>query len=1518
LDSSFVDQWLRHHLSQLLGTSPGAIDFRDRFRDLGLDSLQTTELVSRLSEAVGLQLLPTIVWEYPTPALLAQHIVGLLGDKPAVSVQNRKATRYTSGSVSLSEPIAIVGIACRFPGFVASPEQFWTLLCQGRHGICEVPAERWPVNSFFDEDLHAPGKLNTRWGGFVDQVDRFDAAFFRISPREATQMDPQQRLTLELAWEAIEDAGIDPVNLHGGAVGVFMGAMWSDYARLLHGESKAIEQHTATGQDTSIIAARVSYFLGLHGPSLTVNTACSSSLVAIHLACQSLRFGETAMALAGGIHLMTSPESTIAMTKFGAMNPAGQCRSFDASAGGYVRGEGGGVVMLKPLSRAVAEGDRIYCILTGSAVNNDGLSNGLTAPNPKAQEEVLRRAYANADLDTKSVHYVETHGTGTPLGDPIEAGALGAVFSNDRSPEQALRIGSVKTNLGHLEAASGAAGIIKTALSLYHRVLPPSLNFEVPNPLIPFDDLRLRVQTKLEDWPSPDGIPRAGVSAFGFGGTNCHVVLEAAPSHAKTVVIALAANSARTIKQAIDETLQGLKHLSHSEQVTELSSSASEKYNHGSYRIAVTGRTIDEMTAKLRELLKTGVSKAYGPTLRLVFVCSGQGSQWLGMARELLQQEPVFRAELEAVDQYIRTLRDFSIIDELVAGEDEARFADVEVIQLSLFGIQVGLGALYRSWGMEPEAIIGHSIGETAAAHLAGILSLEDGVCITAQRARILAQTMCGRGAMLALTLPEGTGIESVMAEVEGLTIAGYNSTNSFVLCGSVDDVAMARDTFARQGLSVARVKIDYASHGPLMEPMLKPFCDSLHRISPQKARVPFRSTVTETWMDGTECGPDYWAQNERNPVRFHQVVEALARERPSVFVELSPHPVLLKALKQTLQGVAGNSRALPSCWRGEEERASLLETLAELFRLGLEPDWRAVAGGVSNKALLFPVSGKTDEALRAQAKRLHHHVFAHPELPLVDLAFSLATTRTAFEHRAAVVASDRTSLLAGIEALAKGEPARNLVQGKAKGAGKTVFVFPGQGAQWEGMAVDLLQSSDVFRKELNACAEAFAPHVDWSLLDVLRGSKGAPPLERVDVVQPVNFAVMVSLAALWRSMGVEPEAVVGHSQGEIAAAYVAGALSLQDAAAVVVLRSRTLVSLAGRGAMAAIQLAEAEVRERMLPWGERLSVAVTNSPHSTVISGDPEAVDAMVAELAAADVFARKIRVDYASHSGHVEEIRDEFMERIAAIKPRSAAIPIYSTLSAETLAGPELDAEYWYRNLRETVRFSQATQRLLSEGYRFFVEISPHAVLALALADTAEETKTPVGIVGTLRRDEGDMSRFLLSLAELTTHGFPIDWAAMFAPFAPKRVSLPTYAYQRERYWLETPAARGEIRAGVTEVGYEAPLAVVPFAHNSAGLVMTALSPAERDEVLLNMVRAEAGVVMGLAPHAIDADRALQELGLDSLMAIGLRNRLAATVGIQLPATLVFDHPTPAALVARLSAELSHDYSYRPEIRA
>ncbi|MGK3975596.1 SDR family NAD(P)-dependent oxidoreductase [Sorangium sp. So ce118] len=1432
-DHGSIRSWLGETLSRLLGVSQEAIDFNARFRELGLASSQVTELVTQLSEHLDRQLPVTTPWEYPTPSALAQHLA------EASAVRRRSDERVTSAvrdkvaTTASNEPIAIVGIACRLPGGVASPAAFWSLLREGRRGIREVPGERWSIDSLFHEDSATPGKMNTRWGGFIEDVDRFDAAFFGISPREARQMDPQQRLILELAWEAIEDHGIAPLSLRDGAVSVFVGAMGSDYATIASGNLSLIDQHTATGIDTSIIAARVSYQLGLQGTSVTVNTACSSSLVAVHLACQSLRTGESTMALAGGVHLILSAHGTVGMTKFGAMNPAGQCRSFDADANGYVRGEGGGIVVLKPLSRAIADGDRIYCLIRGSAANNDGFSNGLTAPNPRAQEAMLAHAYASAGVDPGSIHYIETHGPGTILGDPIEAGALGAVVGSNHSDDHPLRIGSVKTNIGHLEPAAGVAGLMKVALSLHHMELPASLNFDRPNPHIAFDRLRLKVQTELEDFPANPRPARAGVSSFGFGGTNCHIVLEAAPM-SRTLVLPLGADTPEGLQKRIRTLLPITGQLRGWQQEAALCRALAE-HGQGRYRVAMTIRGPGELAAQLASAMSSEIEESTRPLEarpRLVWVCPGHGSQWLGMARSLLLQEPVFRAEIEACDRVVNGLRGWSLVDELVADADSSRLNEGDVVQIALFSVEVALAALWSSWGVKPDAVIGHSFGEVAAARIAGVLSREDALLVIAERGRLTHEAASARGAMLAIAVPEDVLVDSLLEFVPGLTVAAFNSPASLVLSGPLAAIERAEGELSRRGIRHDRVKINYASHSEMMTPLLESLRQGLQGIRPRAVSIPFRSTTHDAWLQGEECGPEYWAANLRSPVLFSDAVRAAAGQHGAVFLELSPHPILRKAIEQTMKSVGAPAAVVPSCWRGEDERESMLESLAALFEAGFDPDWRvALRGGAElgvfeprirdlleeglveapyelaegvgaacsatggdEPAAGFPfvLSAKTEAALRGQAERLLAHLATQPDVSLLDLSYSLATTRSHFEHRAALVAHDRRALVDALDALAQDRPASNTVVDPRDGGGKVVFVFPGQGSQWTGMALSLLETSEVFRERLEACERALSPHVDWSLLAVLRSEAGAPSLDRVDVVQPVLFAVLVSLAALWRSMGVVPHAVVGHSQGEIAAACVAGALSLEDAAKVVALRSRALTRIAGRGAMAAVELGGRKLEEHLARFGKRLSVAAINSPQASLVSGEPEAIDALLHELTAADVFAKKVRVDYASHSAQVGAIEDELLGQLASIAPRASSLPLYSTVTGEKLDGTELDASYWYRNLRQTVRFEHATQSLLSDGHRFFVEVSPHPVLTLALHETLESSGLPAVVVGSLRRDEGGLARLLLSLAELYTRGLAVDWAAFFAPFAPRRVALPTYAFQRERFWLEAPRAQ------------------------------------------------------------------------------------------------------------------------------
>ncbi|MFJ7957743.1 type I polyketide synthase, partial [Streptomyces sp. NPDC096319] len=996
-----------------------------------------------------------------------------------------------------------MGLSCRFPGG-ANPAEFWNLLRNGQDAIAEPPADRAHLG-VRDDGLPRPG-------GFLPRVDTFDAEFFGISPREAAAMDPQQRLVLELAWEALEDAGIVPAALAGTATGVFVGAIADDYAALTHAAGpEATSAHTVTGLHRSIIANRVSYVLGLQGPSMVVDSAQSSSLVAVHLACESLRRGESVTALAGGVNLNLAPESTQALAAFGSLSPDGRCYSLDARANGYVRGEGGGVVALKLLSRAIADGDRIHCLLHGGAVGSDGASDTLPTPDGKAQERVIRDAWENSGLTPEQAQYIEIHGSGTRVGDPIEASALGAVFASSRTPDNPLLLGSVKTNIGHLEGAAGIAGLVKTILCVKEREIVPTLNYRTPNPQIPFAELRLAAATETGPWPNPDGPLYAGVTSVGMGGTNCHLVL-----------------------------------------------------------------------------------------------------------------------------------------------------------------------------------------GE--------------------------------------------------------------------------------------------------------------------------------------------------WPRTTASP----------------------------------------------------------------------DEDQPESAPGRNASALLpWVLSGRGDTALRAQAARLREHLATHPDLDAAEVARSLVQDRTAFSHRAVLTGTDRAGLLAALDAVADAGVSQDTVSGSTPGAPRrAVFVFPGQGSQWAGMAAGLLDSAPVFAQAVQDCERALRPYRDWSLTDVLRGRPDAPALDRDDVVQPALWAVMVGLAALWRAAGVEPAAVVGHSQGEIAAATVSGALTLDDAARLIAVRSTALGALAGRGGgMLTVALPADRVRED-LAGRPGLSVAAVNSPGMTVVAGDGDALDALAAHYGE-DVRTRRVPVAYASHSPHVDAVRDTLPAELAGIAPRAGTVPLHSTVTGTALDGSELDVDYWYRNLREPVGFEPAVRALLEAGHELFIEMSPHPVLALAVQQTAEAADLPVAALGTLRRGEGGPRRLLLAFGEAFCHGAEVDWSTLL-PTGTARAELPTYAFQRRRHWIsgQPHAARALAPAAPTPPTDALPEDAADAPGTEPGRSLT--GPAA-----LDLVRAHTAAVLGHDSVAeVEPRRTFKELGIDSAMVVELRNRLVTATGRGLPTTVVYDHPSPARLAALL-ADAPDEAVAAPEAR-
>ncbi|MBB5803874.1 acyl transferase domain-containing protein/acyl carrier protein [Saccharothrix ecbatanensis] len=1071
-----VRELVQAQVAAVLGhASAGAVDPERAFKDLGFDSLSAVELRNNLTQSTGVRLPATLIFDHPSPAAVARFVLGEVGGVAETRRPVAKRRRTDN------EPLAIVGMSCRYPGGVASPEQLWELVASGRDAISGLPTDRgWDIEKLYDPDPDQLGTVYTRAGGFLERPGDFDAEFFGISPREALAMDPQQRLILEASWEAFESAGIDPTSLRGSDTGVFCGAVTTDYAGMTSSE---LEGYRLTGTTTSVLSGRISYSLGLEGPSLSVDTACSSSAVALHLAAQALRSGECSMALAGGVTLMAGPYLLTEFSRQRALSADGRCRAYSASADGTGFAEGVGLVVLERLSDARRNGHTVLAVLRGSAVNQDGASNGLTAPNGPSQERVIRQALANADLAPSDVDAVEGHGTGTKLGDPIEAQALLATYGRERA-EGPLWLGSIKSNIGHTSAAAGVAGVIKMVQAMRHGVLPRTLHVDTPSPHVDWESGEVELLTEAREWQT-DGRPRrAGVSSFGVSGTNAHLILEEAPAEAPA----------------------------------------------------------------------------------------------------------------------------------------------------------------------------------------------------------------------------ERTG------------------------------------------------------DGPAVAPVL--------------------------------------------------------------------------------------------------------------------------------------VSARTEAGLRAQADRLRAFLATRPELSLADMAFSSATARAQLEHRGAVVATDRQSLLAGLGALAVGEPLDGVVEGRPM-SGKAVFVFPGQGAQWVGMAVELMDSSPVFAARMAECGDALKSFVDWSLEDVLRGVDGAPSFERVDVVQPALWAVMVSLAALWRSYGVEPSAVIGHSQGEIAAACVAGALSLEDGARVVALRSGLVRDrLAGHGGMMSVSLPVERVEELVAPYDGRVSVAALNGPASVVVAGEVAALDELLATCERDGVRARKVAVDYASHSIQVEAIEAELLEVLAPLAPKSGDVPFYSTATGGFIDTKILDAPYWYRSLRGRVGFEPAVRAMIDNGAGNFLEMSPHPVLTMAVEETiaAHGAADRIGVVGSLRRNEGGMERFATSLAEAHVSGVAVDWSAYYADTDVQRIPLPTYAFQRERFWL-TPGAGSSDVASAGQVGVDHPIlsAAVQVADRDewvfTGRISQESQPWTRDHVVFGivLVPGTALVEMALTAGRQVGCPVLDELVLESplLLEDGVTLQVQVTVG-------------------------------------
>ena len=930
------------------------------FADLGLDSVKAVELALDLETWLGRPVPATVFWTYPNIKALAEHLVGHVSNVPAKNGH--------VGNVP-HDDIAIIGMGCRFPG-ADSPEAFWQLLERGGDAIGEIPRERWNVDDYFDRNADAPGKMYVRHGGFVEAVDEFDAGFFGITPREAEELDPQQRLLLEVVWESLEQAGVAPTSLRGSEAGVFIGMSSDDHATWSHhGNGLAdLNAYRTLGTARSIAAGRIAYVLGLHGPVLQIDTACSSSLVAVYQACQSLQSGECHLAMAGGVNLMLSPATTIALCRLHALAPDGRCKTFDAAADGYVRGEGCGIVVLKRLADARRDGDPILACIRAAAINHDGASNGLTAPNGQAQEWLIRKALHKAQLDGRDIDYAEAHGTGTELGDPIELAALHRAYGDGRTVSNRLYVGSVKTNIGHLEAAAGIAGLLKVVLMLRHGRIVPHLNFDKPNPHFAWNDVPLVVPTTSIPWPAVDHQARlAAVSAFGFSGTNAHVIVEGVSwgtfSTCQSATGTLKTCPTKpplhlfTLTAASDEALKSLAekycgHISaHPElRLEDLCFSAATTRDHFKRRIAVVAVSCDELRTKLQAFhtgsdpteVIGGICSKNEPAdhSNLGFLFTGQGSQYVGMGRELYATQPIFRVAIDRCEDFLRDRLDRPLTDVLFSEQSDAdrRLDQTIYTQPALFALQFALAELWKSWGIEPSAVLGHSVGEYAAACAAGVFSLETGLELVTTRGRLI-QALPQTGEM-AVVMATESQVAAAIRPFEGkISIAAINGPDTIVISGEREAVRQVTARLHAEGFDAEPLNTSNAGHSALMDPILPSFREAAERLDFAPPKVALISNVTGRLAEmETSCG-EYWVRHVRSPVRFADGISALAATGCHTFLEIGPNPNLLAMGMGCVKD--RRNRWLPSLSKGRGDCDTMLHSLGELYVRGAEIDWR-------------------------------------------------------------------------------------------------------------------------------------------------------------------------------------------------------------------------------------------------------------------------------------------------------------------------------------------------------------------------------------------------------------------------------------------------------------------------------------------------------------------------------------------------------------------------------------------------
>lgn len=1564
MTAAFDEEALRHWLADYLVTNIGCsledIDFDASLNDLGVGSRDAVVLCGELSEVLGRKVSPVELWQHPSLAELARFLI-----EPESADEESTAE---PGRFGTDEPIAVIGLGCRFPGDINSPDALWQFLLDGGNAVTEVPADRWaPFDDGSAETTNAIART-TRWGSFLRDIAAFDAEFFDISSREAVKMDPQQRLLLEVAWEALEHAGIPATSLRRSQTGVYVGASITEYGCHASADLPSVDAWSNAGGALSIIANRLSYFLDLRGPSVTVDTACSSSLVALHLACRSLRTGECETAIVGGVNLLMSPAVFRGFDQSGALSTTGACHAFDADADGFVRGEGCGVVVLKRLSDARQDGDRVLAVVRGTAINQDGHSNGLLAPNPAAQMAVLRSAYADAGLAPQEVDYVETHGTGTLLGDPIEAKALGTVLGRGRSPQAPLLLGAAKSNLGHLEAAAGMVGFIKTVLAVQRGQIPKNLHFNTPNPHITFEQMRLKVVAENQEWPSSDHPRRAGVSSFGFGGTNAHVVIEQAPPakiRAREVdpAVTTLVVSGRTPERIAATAGELADWLEGDGAGVELPDVA-HTLNHHRARHPLFGTVCArDRGAAIRGLraLAAGTSAdgqecgVIGPHdgpcgPGTVFVYSGQGSHWIGMGRQLLTDEPAFARALAVLEPAFVEHVGFSLWQVISAGEPVSGDAQVQPV---LMGLQLALTELWRSYGVHPDAVIGHSMGEVTAAVVAGALSPADGFRVIAARSQLMSR-QAGQGAVALLNLDPET-VEALLADYPDVSVAGYLSPKQTVVAGPVAPVDALIAAVSAQNKFAKRVNMEVASHTALMDPILPELRAALADLTPEVATIPFFSTVTETAMPAGGMpilDADYWVNNVRQPALLAHAVAAAAGEY-TTFVEVSAHPILTHAIADTVEALEGHHHSVGTLIRDADDAVSFHTNLNRTHTtqppqtphppephpvLPATP-WQHSSYWIETAAVRRPTvpAGASPQPAAGNPGTVPHDWWCELTWPAVEAA----PVETVTEQSWLVIGDDElgaeigamqgggvTALAASVLAATAGETDRAALAA-ALGTATHVLYAPATNAT-DLSAAPAYGAFNAARRLATAMAEQTSNPAKLFLL-----TRNAQPVSEGDRANPAH-------AVLWglgRSLALEHPEIWGRVidvDESVPAPLIAGYLLAEADAAdnedQIVYRAglRRVPRLIGSRPSGA-EPAEFDsgschlvigatgnigphLVRRLAANGAKTIVAVSRRPGSVL--------DELVAELASSGTTLVTVPADAADETA-MGALFDRFgadlppLEgiHVAAFAGGPVTLRDMTDDDVTTMFRPKLDvvAVLHKLSLRHPVRYFVLFSSISGiTGSRWLA----HYTATTTFLDTFAYARRVAGLPATainwglwksLTDTQSDAERQVTVDSGLEPMADEVAIGALPLVIGARNAVRHTVVAAD---WPRLAAAyrtRAALRIVDDLLTADGPADGPVATSTEFRRALAQAEPEQRGEMLREHVIDQVVAAMGLGSrHALDPTAGFFQSGMDSLMSVTLQRSLSDSLGEALPAAVVFDYPTIEALTGYLATIL------------